>query len=113
LALGDRICLGEAKKLLAPPPPREPPPSALPTTELLAGLPGRPDRVAAAAGRLAVELGDPRSYHYYRSVAEAVCARRRPAEALVSAWCQASGPKAARPGAVFVVAWRRETASPG
>jgi hypothetical protein len=65
--------------------------------------------VAAAAGRLATELGDVRSFNFYRSVAEAVCARQQPAEVLVSAWRQAIGPKAARPGAVFATAWKRET----
>jgi hypothetical protein len=115
LATGDRICVGEARKLLAPPRLPEPPPWSLPTAELLSGLPGRPDRVAAAAGRLAVELRDPRSFNFYRSVAEAVCSRRQPVEVLVSAWRQAIGPKAARPGAVFATAWKRETGvmSPG
>jgi hypothetical protein len=105
--------VGEARRLLAPPPPREPPPSALATAELLAGLPGRPDRVAAAAGRLAVELGDPRSYAYFLRVAGSVCARQQPATVLVNAWRQGMSPKAKSPGAVFAMAWRRETASPG
>jgi hypothetical protein len=109
LATGDRICTEEARRLLGPPPPPEPPPWSLPTAELLSGLPGRPDRVAAAAGRLAAELGDMRSFNFYRSVAEAVCSRRQPVEGLVSAWRQAIGPKAVRPGAVFATAWKRET----
>jgi hypothetical protein len=115
LATRDRICTEEARRLLAPPLPPEPPPWSLPTAELLSGLPGRPDRVAAAAGRLASELRDPHSFNYYRSVAESVCSRRRPVEALVSAWRQAIGPKATRPGAVFATAWKRETGvtSPG
>jgi hypothetical protein len=113
LGLGDRICLAEAKRLLAPPPPPEPPPGSLPTAELLAGLPGRPDRVAAAAGRLAAELGDPGSYNFYRSAAAAVSARRTPAAALVSAWRQGVSPQAVRPGAVFVAAWKRETVPRG
>jgi hypothetical protein len=115
LATGERICVGEARKLLAPPPPQEPPPWSLPTAELLSGLPGRPDLVAAVAGRLATELGDVRSFNYYRSVAELVCARRQPVEVLVSAWRQAIGPKAACRGAVFATAWKRETGvtSPG
>ena len=109
LVTGDRICVGEARRLLGPPRPPEPPPWSLPTAELLSGLPGRPDRVAAAAGRLAAELRDPRSFNFYRSVAESVCAGRQPAEVLVSAWRQATGPKASRPGAVFATAWKRET----
>jgi hypothetical protein len=108
LATGDRICVGEARKLLAPPPPPEPPPCTLPTAELLWGLPGRPHLVAAVAGRLAMELGDARSFNFYRSVAEAVCSGRQPAEVLLSAWRQAIGPKAALPGAVFTTAWKRE-----
>jgi hypothetical protein len=113
LKLDDRICLGEARRLLSPPRPPDPPPWSLPTAELLAGLPGRPDRLAAAAGRLCAELKDPASYNYYQSVASAVCAGRQPAGALVSAWRQGTGPQAERPGAVFAVAWRRETSSPG
>jgi hypothetical protein len=113
LGLGDRICLGEARRLLAPPPPPEPPPSSLSTPELLAGLPGRPDRVAAAAGRLAAELGDQRSYLFYRSAAVEVCSRRQPPEALVDAWRQGMSPKARRRGAVFTTAWGRETRSIG
>jgi hypothetical protein len=115
LATGDRICTEEARRLLAPPPPPEPPPCSLPTAELLSGLPGRPDLVAAVAGRLATELGDVRNFNYYRSVAESVCSRQQPAEVLVSAWRQGTGPKAARPGAVFATAWKRETGltSPG
>jgi hypothetical protein len=115
LATGDRICMEEARRLLAPPLPPEPPPWSLPTAELLSELPGRPELVAAAAGRLATELEDVRSFNYYRSVAESICARRQPAEVLVSAWRQATGPKAARPGAVFATAWKREkgVTSPG
>jgi hypothetical protein len=109
LATGDKICVGEARKLLGPIPPPEPLPCALPTAELLSGLPGRPDRVATAAGRLAAELRDPHSFNYYRSVADAVCARQQPAEVLVSAWRQGKSPKATRPGAVFATAWKRET----
>jgi hypothetical protein len=112
LGLGDPICLGEAKKLLVPRPPREPPPSSLATAELLAGLPGRPDRVAAAAGRLVEDLRDSKSYNFYVSVAGAVCARRQPAETLVSAWRQGTSPNATRPGAVFAAAWKREVRSP-
>jgi hypothetical protein len=91
-----------------PPPPPEPLPWSLPTAELLSGLPGRPDLVAVAAGRLATELGDVRSFNYYRSVAESVCSRQQPVEVLISTWRQARGPKAARPGAVFATAWKRE-----
>ena len=113
LGLGDRICAAEARRLLSPPPPPEPPAWSLATAELLAGLPGRPDRVAAAAGRLASELGDPGGYQYYHSVAAAVCGRRGPASALVSAWRQGTGPRSSRPGAVFATAWKREARSTG
>jgi hypothetical protein len=113
LGLDDRICLGEARKLLAEPPPPEPPPSSLATGELLAGLPGRPDRVGAAAGRLTAELDDPGSYRFYHFAASEVCAGRRPAGALVSAWRQGVSPKAECRGAVFVTAWRRATGPSG
>jgi hypothetical protein len=112
LGLGDRICLGEARRLLAPPPPADPPPWSLPTAELLEGLPGRPDRVSAAAGRLAAELKDPSSFNFYHAVAAAVCTRRHPASALVSAWRQGRSPKAKRPGAVFAAVWKREARAP-
>jgi hypothetical protein len=112
LGLGDRICLGEARKLLAPPPPAERPAWSLGTAELLSGLPGRPDRVAAAAGRLCEELGDPKSYNFYRSVAQAVSARRSPVSLLLEAWRQGMGPKSVNRGAVFVYAWKRGASQP-
>lgn len=112
LELGDRICLGEARALLAPPCAPEPPPWSLGTLELLEGLPGRPDRVAHAAGRLAAELGDQRSYRYYLKLAESVCRRQHPASALVSAWREGVNPQSQRPGAVFATAWSREVRVP-
>jgi hypothetical protein len=63
--------------------------------------------------RRAAELKDARSNNFYLSVAGAVCTRRQPLAALLSAWRQGTGPKAERPGAVFATAWRRETASAG
>jgi hypothetical protein len=69
--------------------------------------------VAAAAGRLCEELRDPRSYQFYRSVAEAVSARRCPASAVLEAWRQGMSPKSSNRGAVFVCAWKREVGPPG
>ena len=111
VASGDSILLKEARKLLAPPRPPEPPAWSLPTPELLASLPGRPDRIAPVAGRLAEDLGDPRSYGYYQSLACAVSSREQPAEALIRAWQQGMSPKAERRGAVFATVWKRETRS--
>ena len=113
LGLGDGICAGEARRLLAPRPPADPPPWSLATAELLAGLAGRPDRVAAAAGRLAAELRDPGGYRYYHAVAAAVAGRSQPVSALLSAWRQGTGPRSSRPGAVFATAWKREAGPPG
>jgi hypothetical protein len=112
LALDDPICRAEAKKLLAPPPPPEPPPWSLATAELLSGLPGRPDRLAFAAGRLTQELEDPKSYPFYLKAAQAVCLGEQPSEALISAWRQGTNPQARKRGAVFVTAWGRETRPP-
>jgi hypothetical protein len=113
IALGDAILLKEARNRLAPPRTPEPPPAALPTPALLASLPGRHDRIAQVAGRLAADLGDQKSYRYYQALARAVSSREQPAEALISAWQQGKSPKARRPGAVFATAWKRETRSMG
>lgn len=112
IASGDSILLNEARRLLAPARPPEPPASALPTPELLASLPGRHDRIAPVAGRLAEDLGDLGSYQYYQTLAAAVSSRQQPAEALVSAWQQGMNPKAKRPGAVFTAVWKRVTRTP-
>jgi hypothetical protein len=115
LGLDDRICLGEAKKLLAPPLPPEPPPSSLSTPELLACLPGRPDWVAAAARRLCEELGDhrPASWTFFKRAAEAVAMRAAGPGVLLDCLRQATGPKAVHGGKVFVAAWKREARIPG
>jgi hypothetical protein len=110
--MGDPILLAEARKLLRPPTRPEPPPQFLTTHDLISELPGRPDRIAHAAGRLTEDLKDPRSYRYYQSLAEAVACREHPAEALLRAWNQGKNPKAERPGAVFATAWKREVRSP-
>jgi hypothetical protein len=115
LGLDDRICLGEARRLLAPPPPPEPPPSSLSTAELLAGLPGRPDRVAAATRRLCEELGDdrPASWTFFKRAVEAVATRAAGPGVLLDCLRQATGPKAVHGGKVFVAAWKREAGTPG
>jgi hypothetical protein len=96
--MGDPILLAEARKLLAPPIPPGPPPQSLSTPELLAGLPGRPNRVAHAAGRQAEDLNDPKSHPYYRSLAEAIARREHPADSLLRAWSQGMGPGLSAPG---------------
>jgi len=108
LATGAPILVKEARRLLAPPAPREPSPESIPLADLLMSLPGRPDRVAAAAGRIARELNDHRSFGFYQSVAAAVCRREVSSEALVMATREGLNPKAKRPGAVFATAWKRE-----
>jgi hypothetical protein len=108
LATGAPVLVKEARRLLTPPAPREPSPESISLADLLASLPGRPDRVATAAGRLARELGDHRSFGFYQSVAAAVCRREVSSEALVMATREGLNPKANRPGAVFATAWKRE-----
>ena len=112
LALNDSACLKEARKLLAPAQPAEPPVWSLETSELLRSLPGRPDRLSAAASRLAKDLKDARSYRYYLQVAESVCRRQYPAECLIQAWREGRNPQATKPGAVFSTAWKREVSVP-
>jgi hypothetical protein len=109
LATGAPILIKEARRLLTPPAPREPSPESIPLADLLMSLPGRPDRVASAAGRLARELGDHRSFGFYQSVSAAVSRRENPAEALVMALAEGLNPKSRRPGAVFASVWKRES----
>jgi hypothetical protein len=111
LATGDQVCLGEARRLLAPPPPPEPEPRT--TAELLGRLPGRPELVARAAQALAEDLGDSRSWSYYARLAGAVACRERPAEVLLEAWREARGPNVRSRGAIFVTSWRRSTRPSG
>jgi hypothetical protein len=111
LATGDRVCLGEARRLLAPPRPPEPEPRT--TADLLGRLPGRPDLVARAAQALAEDLDDARSWSYYAKLAGAVASRERPAEMLVEAWREARGPTVRSRGAIFVTSWRRSTRPSG
>jgi hypothetical protein len=109
LATGAPILIKEARRLLMPRPAPEPSPETMALDDLLRGLPGRPDRVASAAGRLARELGDHRSYGFYSSVAASVSRRENPAEALVMALAEGMNPMAKRPGAVFAHAWKLES----
>ena len=109
LATGDPCLLGEAKLLLRPALAPEPSLESISLVELLTSLPGRPDRVASAAGRLCQVLGDHKSFGFYASVASAVCHREQPPEAIVKAAHEGLSPQAKRPGAVFATAWKRES----
>jgi hypothetical protein len=111
LATEAPVLIREARRRLIPRPAAELTPESIPLDDLLRGLPGRPDRLATAAGRLARELGDHRSYQFYQSVAAAVCRRAAPAEALVMALTEGMNPMAKRPGAVFAHVWRRESSA--
>src|SRR5262249_17893250 len=106
----DPILAAELARRTAPPSPAEPLPRDLPTTELLARLPGRHDLIAAATRRLAEETGDtrPASWSFFRKAAEAVARRSVQSEVLLDCYRQATGPRAKSPGKVFVASWKRE-----
>jgi hypothetical protein len=105
VASGDRVLLAEARKLLTPPRPRPTPPATLP--ELLSRVTEDPAFVPMAAHALADEFGDQKSVAGFKARLEEAWRGERPAEALVDAFRQASGPKARNPGAVFMHALRR------
>jgi hypothetical protein len=102
LATGDRICLGEARRLLAPPRAAPAPPGT--TAELLVRVREDPSYVAASAAALAREFGDAGSWSgYYARLSEAWTGRLEPSD-LAEAYRQACGPTVRNRGAVFMTA---------
>jgi hypothetical protein len=100
LLSGDPILVREARRILTPPAPKPEPPATV--EELLSRLREDPAHVATGAAALCRAFDDPRSFAgYHARLAEAWRGERDPAE-LVEAFRQASGPKAKRPGALFM-----------
>jgi hypothetical protein len=104
LALGDPILVAEARKLLAPPRPRPETPRTLP--EVLGRIREDPSFPALAADWLASSLQDQKSYSGFKARCEEAWRGELPVDRLVSAYAQATGPKAKNRGAIFMYALR-------
>ena len=106
LVSGDMILMREAQRRLTPPRPRPEPPRTLP--ELLSHIRDDPAFPALAADWLCRTLGDPKSYAGYKARCEEAWRGELPMDRLVSAYEQATGPKAKNPGAIFMYAMNRQ-----
>jgi hypothetical protein len=105
LLSADRILVAEARKKLAPPPRRPEAPRTLP--EVLGRIREDPSFPSLAADWLASSLQDRKSYSGFKARCEEAWRGDLPVSRLVSAYEQASGPKAKNPGAIFMYAVRR------
>jgi hypothetical protein len=101
---GDRILVAEAKKKLAPPPRRPEAPRTLP--EVLGRIREDPSFPSLAADWLASSLQDRKSYSGFKARCEEAWRGELPVDRLVSAYAQATGPKAKNRGAIFMYALR-------
>jgi hypothetical protein len=99
LLTGDPILVAEAKKKLAPPPRRPEAPRTLP--EVLGRIREDPSFPALAADWLASSLQDRKSYSGFKARCEEAWRGELAVDQLVSAYEQATGPKAKNPGAIF------------
>ncbi len=106
LATGDRICQGEALRLLAPPPETRPAPQSV--AELLCRLREDPVYPSQAAEALAQTLDDRRSWGTYHAVCQRAWAGHIPCSALVQAFREATNGRARNPGALFMSVLKRE-----
>jgi hypothetical protein len=104
LLTGDRILVAEAKKKLVPPRPRPESPRTLP--EVLGRIREDPSFPALAADWLSSALQDRKSYSGFKARCEEAWRGKLPVERLLSAFEQATGPKARNPGAIFMHALR-------
>jgi DNA-binding MarR family transcriptional regulator len=100
LMSGDRILMREAQQRLAPPRPRPETPRTLP--ELLSHIRDDPAFPALAADWLAKTFGDQKSYSGFKARCEEAWRGELPVERLVSAYAQATGPRAKNRGALFM-----------
>ncbi|HMB03273.1 MAG TPA: hypothetical protein VKP69_05970, partial [Isosphaeraceae bacterium] len=100
LLTGDRILVAEAKKKLVPPRPRPEAPQTLP--ELLANIRADPSFPSLAADWLASSLQDRKSYSGFKARCEEAWRGELPVPRLLSAYEQATGPRAKNPGALFM-----------
>jgi hypothetical protein len=105
LMSGDVILMHEAQRRLTPPRPRPVEPQSLP--KLLSRIRESPEYPATAAAALARALSDPKSYSGFKARCEEAWRGELPVARLVSAYEQATGPKAKNPGAIFMYAVRR------
>jgi hypothetical protein len=105
LLTGDRILVAEAKKKLVPPRPRPEAPKTLP--EVLGRIREDPSFPSLAADWLASALQDRKSYSGFKARCEEAWRGELSVDRLVSAYEQAMGPRAKNPGAIFMVAVRR------
>ena len=106
LATGDPILVAEARSKLAPLPPRLEAPKTLP--ELLGKIREDPSYPALAAARLAAALDDHKSYSGFKARCEEAWRGELPVSRLMSAFEQATGPKARNRGAIFMVVVRQK-----
>jgi hypothetical protein len=104
LMSGDIILMREAQRRLTPPRPHPETPRTLP--ELLGRIREDPSFPALAADWLAKTFGDPKSYSGFKARCEEVWRGELPVDRLVSAYEQATGPRAKNPGALFMFALR-------
>jgi hypothetical protein len=102
LLTGDRILVAEARKKLAPPPRRPEAPRTLP--EVLGRIREDPSFPALAADWLSSALQDRKSYSGFKARCEEAWHGELPVDRLLSAYEQATGPKAKNRGALFMYA---------
>jgi hypothetical protein len=105
LATGDPILVAEARKRLGPPRPRPEAPRTLP--EVLARIREDPSFPALAADWLASALDDRKSWAGFKARCEEAWRGELPVDWLLSAYAQATGPRAKKPGALFMHALHR------
>jgi hypothetical protein len=105
LMLGDPILMREARAKLAPPRPKPEVPRTLP--EVLTHIREDPSFPALAADWLASALQDRKSYSGFKARCEEAWRGELPVDRLLSAYAQATGPQAKKPGALFMHALHR------
>jgi hypothetical protein len=106
LMSGDVILMREAQRRLTPPRPRPEVPKTL--LELLSRIRESPDYPARAADWLCAVLQDRKSYSGYKARCEEAWRGELPVDRLLSAYEQATGPKARNRGAIFMHAALRK-----
>ncbi|HMB05845.1 MAG TPA: hypothetical protein VKP69_19175 [Isosphaeraceae bacterium] len=107
LLSADRILVAEAQKKLAPPPRRPEAPRTPP--EVLGRIREDPSFPALAADWLASVLQDRKSYSGFKARCEEAWRGELEPRRLVSAYEQATGPKAKNRGALFMFTLRGGT----
>jgi hypothetical protein len=105
LLSADRILVAEARKKLAPPPRRPEAPRSV--RETIARIREDPSYPALAASGLAALWSDQRSYAGFKARLEEGWRGDIPVQSLLSAFDQATGPQAKKPGALFMYAVRQ------